>query len=225
VRGRLGDVAGVRKPGGHGLTILRTHARRCIAAIVTTAVLLIVLGLALWFRSRQFLVVEAAAIVMLLVLDRVMSPRLERRQRGVRGEQRVGAILDSLAEDGWRVLHDAPTVHGNIDHVAVGPAGVVTIETKSHRGRIAVAELDRPWLAQAYAECKHLERLIEEPVDGLLVFSDAYLIGRPVLRRRGVLVLPARLLAQHLRSRRHLLSPEEVDSLYERVTSALGPGG
>jgi hypothetical protein len=66
-----------------------------------------------------------------------------------------------------------------------------------------------------------LERVAGRRATALLVFSRAYLIGRPVTRQRGVEVLPARMLAGHLRRARQLLSPEEARQLHDRLRQAL----
>jgi hypothetical protein len=76
-------------------------------------------------------------------------------------------------------------------------------------------------LKQAYAQAKHLERITGQRVAPLLVFSDAYL-DRPVSRRSGVVVLPARMLAGHLDRRPARLSPAQVDELHRRLAAALG---
>jgi hypothetical protein len=83
-----------------------------------------------------------------------------------------------LREDGWFALHDVHLDRGNIDHVLIGPAGIFTIETKSHRGRLRVDRIARSMLKQAYAEAKLVERVTELRADPLLVFSNAYLIPR-----------------------------------------------
>jgi Nuclease-related domain len=60
---------------------------------------------------------------------------------GAEGEQRTAAELARLAGKGWQVLHD---VHwpgrpfANIDHIAVGPAGVVVIDSKNWSGPVEV---------------------------------------------------------------------------------------
>jgi hypothetical protein len=54
---------------------------------------------------------------------------------GIRGEERVASILAQLESDGFEVLHDLDTGHGNADHVLVGPTGVFVIETKDWGGR------------------------------------------------------------------------------------------
>ncbi|MBV9336214.1 MAG: NERD domain-containing protein [Solirubrobacterales bacterium] len=45
-----------------------------------------------------------------------------------------------------------------MDHVLVGPAGIFTIETKSHHGRLRANALDSQVLKPAYAEAKSVER-------------------------------------------------------------------
>jgi hypothetical protein len=77
-------------------------------------------------------------------------------------------------------------------------------------------------LRQAYAQAKHLERLLGTTVAPLLVFSRAYLVGRPVSRQRGVMVLPARMLAEHLARRPARLSPTQVAELHMRALAVLG---
>lgn len=110
---------------------------------------------------------------------------------------------------------------GNIDHVVVGPGGVFTIETKSHAGRRKVDQIDPAWLAQACAQAKVLERVAGTKVQPLLVFSRAYL-DRPVSRHKGVVVLPARMLAGHLRRRRAVLEAPAALAVHDRLARSLG---
>ncbi len=57
---------------------------------------------------------------------------------GLLGEQRVGALLDALKNDGYLVLHSVPIgVKGSdIDHIIFSPTGAIyTINTKRHPGK------------------------------------------------------------------------------------------
>ncbi len=146
---------------------------------------------------------------------------MRRRARGWRGEQKIGRILDGLAPSGWLTLHDLAGRGGNIDHIAIGPSGVFAIETKSRRGRISAERISGRWLSRAYAERERLEALTGIRIDPLLVLSDAAIVGPPVSRRRGVLVLPARMLASHLSTRQRILTGEQVRERYARIVSAL----
>ncbi|OPF84329.1 hypothetical protein VT50_0202080 [Streptomyces antioxidans] len=55
---------------------------------------------------------------------------------GLRGERVTGARLDRLTKHGWHVLHSIELPSGSdIDHIAIGPPGVFTVNTKHHRGK------------------------------------------------------------------------------------------
>ena len=144
----------------------------------------------------------------------------ERAARGAEGERKVGAILENLSPD-WHVLHGVWLGRGDIDHVLVGPGGVFTVETKSNRGQIPVAQIDPRMLSQAYAEARVLEKVSGLDVTPLLVFSEAFLIGSVPARRHGVTVLPARMLAAFMERRRPTLALEEATEIAERLRLAL----
>jgi hypothetical protein len=69
-----------------------------------------------------------------------------RTLRGVRlaldGKLATGQELDRLMRHGCRIFHDVPAGKANIDHVVVGPSGVLAVETKTRhrqdRGRGAM---------------------------------------------------------------------------------------
>jgi hypothetical protein len=170
---------------------------------------------------RGVVVVELLLIACLVVFNRFAVPEVERWDRGAVGEEHVGQLLAELQDDGYLAIHDVGTGRGNIDTVLIGPAGLFTIEVKSHGGRRRADRIDPTWLRQAYAQRMWLERVAGRQATALLVFSRAYLIGRAVTRQRGVVVLPARMLAGHLRRSRQLLSPEEASRLHDRLRHAL----
>ena len=72
--------------------------------------------------------------VVVRILDRKTPERAWRV--GADGEESVGAKLDGLSEHGWHVLHAVPVGDRgtDIDHVLIGPGGVLTLNTKNHPG-------------------------------------------------------------------------------------------
>jgi len=175
------------------------------------------LGLATW----ALVGIEVVVVGGLLAAERVVGPQFERWLQGARGEERVGAVLAGLEADGWQAIHDVSLGRGNVDHVLVGPGGIFAIETKSHRGRIAVRAIEDWMLRQAYAERKLIERITGMEVEALLVFSEAYLVGRVPARRLGVTVVPARMLAWYVSRRRAVMSVEEARGVAERLAGAI----
>jgi len=109
----------------------------------------------------------------MLLANHIFDPKIERLLQGARGERAVGAEIEILSPDGWHVLHNISLGRGDVDHVLIGPGGIYTIETKSHRGRIRIDRIERRMLQQAYAEKQLLERIIGYKVEPLLVFSQA----------------------------------------------------
>jgi hypothetical protein len=196
-------------------------ATRTLLAI--GALLLIVLGAGpvLGLRGGALIGVELAAIGAIVVTDRFYGARFGRWLQGARGEERVGAVLEGLANEDWHSIHDVSLGHGNVDHVVIGTGGVFAIETKSRRGRIRIDRIDRRFLKQAYAERKLLERVTGMKAAALLVFSDAWLVGSVPARREGVTVIPARMLAGYLRRRRPVMSQEEAQDVAERLAGAV----
>jgi hypothetical protein len=71
----------------------------------------------------------AAAVCAVVTWRRLKQIRDYRR--GLAGEQAVAEQLQPLFASGYQIFHDIPgSGKWNIDHVAVGPAGVFAIETK-----------------------------------------------------------------------------------------------
>jgi hypothetical protein len=153
--------------------------------------------------------------------NRLYSAQADRWLQGAEGERAVAAVLAQLEGDGWRALHDISLGRGNIDHILVGPGGIFTIETKSHQEPTNIDRIDPKMLKQAYAQKKLLERITGLEVQPLLVFSRAYLVGHVPAQRRGVTILPARMLQHYFSRRRPILEASEADEVYARLTVAL----
>lgn len=82
----------------------------------------------------------SAAICIIIAWRKLLI--LRPLQLGLLGEQAVAEQLQSLRVEGYYVFHDVPGGgKWNIDHVAVGPAGVFSIETKCRAKRHPTNEL------------------------------------------------------------------------------------
>jgi hypothetical protein len=200
-------------------TVLRLRLRTLVilgALAVATALL----GRSFGLHSAAFLASEVALLVSMFVISRYVLPLVERHDRGATGEEHVGALLDPLSDRGWLVIHDATLGRGNVDHILIGPPGIFTIETKSHPGPIRVARLHGAMLSQAQAQRRTIERVTGVEVEPLIVFSRAW-VDRPMARRKGVRVVPARMLVRYLSKQPARLSREEIERRYRLVAQAL----
>lgn len=81
--------------------------------------------------------VGALLAVTIVSLAAKARRRLRRVTRGINGEALIAERLQSLSDD-YFLLNDVvlPGQPGNIDHVVIGPCGVVVIETKNFSGHV-----------------------------------------------------------------------------------------
>lgn len=174
---------------------------------------------------------------------------------GADGEAEVGGRLNRFCEPSrmdrwrgrrppWRVRHGIEFVdergdgHGDIDHLVVGPPGLVTINTKHHRlgrvvcdgDRITVNRRDHPYVRKARREADRVrEQVVPALVEAGLADLAARLVISPAIvmmvatfqMRRpapGVLVLPVSELEQRLHQMSKRLDPGEVEAVYAVVS-------
>jgi hypothetical protein len=207
-----------RSAGQHARATERRLRLRTLVTLGVLAVVTALLGRAFGLHDKRFLGWDVALLACMFAISRYVMPLVERRNRGATAEEHVGGLLDQLA--GWRVIHDASMGRGNVDHILIGPAGVFTVETKSHPGPVKVATLHGATIRQAHAQRKAVEAITGLKVEPLLVFSRAW-VDRPLARRKGVRVLPARMLLGYVTRRRPVLTGEEVEMAARLLAAAL----
>ncbi|HUA75556.1 MAG TPA: nuclease-related domain-containing protein [Solirubrobacteraceae bacterium] len=209
-----------RTAGQHARAAVTRLRLRTLVTLGVLAVATAALGRIFGLHDLRFLFAELALLASMFVISRYVLPLLARRDRGARAEEHVGSLLEELDTEEWRVIHDASLGHGNVDHILVGPAGVFTVETKSHPGPVRVGRVHGATIRQAQAQRDAIERVVETRVEPLLVFSRAW-VDRPGARRKGVRVLPARMLTGYLAKRAKTLSRDDVAGARERLETAL----
>jgi len=209
-----------RTAGQYARATVRRLRMRTLVSLGALAVATALLGRTFGLHDERFLASEIALLASMFVISRYVLPLVERRDRGATGEEQVGGLLDQMADRGWRVIHDASLGRGNVDHILIGPPGVFTIETKSHPGPVRVARLHGGTLSQAQAQRRAIERVTGLEVEPLIVFSRAW-VDRPMARRKGVRVVPARMLLGYLAKLPTKLSQEDMERARGLVVRAL----
>ncbi|MGO9320630.1 MAG: nuclease-related domain-containing protein [Solirubrobacteraceae bacterium] len=209
-----------RTAGQYARATVRRLRMRTLVTLGALAVATALLGRTFGLHDKRFLASEIALLVSMFVISRYVLPLVERRDRGATGEEQVGGLLDQMSERGWCVIHDASLGRGNVDHILIGPPGIFTIETKSHPGPVRVARVHGETWSQAQAQRRAIERVTGLEVEPLVVFSRAW-VDRPMARRKGVRVVPARMLLRYLGRLQARLSPEQVEHAHQLVAQAL----
>jgi hypothetical protein len=155
---------------------------------------------------------------------------------GARGERATARRLRRLERQGYVVLHDlqVPGSHANLDHLAIGPAGVFVIDSKHYRGRLYLAPDGMLWYA-GYPLAQQLATVVwatmrlaealqlppEVPVRALMVVHRAH-VPFGGLAVAGVQVISPSSLAEAL-GREAVLPATQVALIAGQATVVLHP--
>ncbi|WP_225100887.1 nuclease-related domain-containing protein [Streptomyces sp. CoH27] len=136
---------------------------------------------------------------------------------GLIGERATGRRIDRLKGHGWFTLHAVPWASGaDIDHVAIGPAGVFSINSKRHPGKvvwygdtaITINGATTRHIAISESEARRVSRVLSRHCGGDVPV-------RPVISVVGA----AKLTIKNANPRVLVLEVDQVD----RVLSGLSP--
>lgn len=165
------------------------------------------------------LAIAGASVCFLLVLASGTAPLMA----GGLAETWTADTLRPLREHGWRLVNHVRLTRGDLDHVLVGPGGLVLIETK-WRSEVRDVDGSTPWsvrlLEHVAADVRRLHLWHRAPVAAVVaVWGPA---ARDLTRRRhdatGVVVMPGEELQQWMLGRgRDELTEVQVDAIYRAL--------
>ncbi len=164
-----------------------------------------------------------------------LEHRGESFETGAEGEQATGIVLDSLRSEGWTVLNDVRwpgRTFANIDHIAVGPGGIVVIDTKNWSGRVDVR--DETLRQNGHRREREVASAGEAAIAVVaLLPADLQSVVRPVIclardewvdaTARGVLITSTASLANYLRGLGQVLTATEVGRAVQALERSLIP--
>lgn len=166
---------------------------------------------------------------------RALDLRVDEREwrAGAIGDDSLGARLDRLSRHGWHVLHGVPlgSRGSTLEHVLVGPGGVLTVATRRHPGRrirvegdtVTVAGQRVPYVGAARHDAARASALLATalerpvPVTPVLVLltgtfePDVEIVRAP----EDVVVVDRTEVPSAFRRLDERLSPAEVDEVFE----------
>ena len=143
---------------------------------------------------------------------------------GADGEEQVAQALAGLEPLGWVVMHDVAwpgRPRANLDHVLVGPGGVLVVDTKNWSGTVT-ADTDRGLRSNGYRKAKEVQAveaarqallplvlaLSADVVAGLICLAAQD--QEPIRLDGGVVVVGRAQLLQHVLDRPAVLGAQAV---------------
>jgi hypothetical protein len=157
-------------------------------------------------------------------------------RRGATGERRTARLLGPLERRGWAVLHDLaiPGSAANIDHLVIGPGGVIVVDSKRYRGRLRLDRQGMVWHGRRLL-VSALRRVLwaADQADEVLAIADIQVaavvavhgasVPRGLPQADGVTIVPARRLPDLLQALPPILGPERVAWLADRARLRFHP--
>jgi nuclease-like protein len=212
---------------------------------------LIVLGCAvgifllgwIWLKNAASIsALGLPAVIVLVVAFRLLVGSIDKKakhvhkrakqaERGAKAEVKVAEQIESLP-DGFTAFHDLSFPGFNIDHVAVGQAGIFLIETKSHGGKITVdgdqlllngKPTEKNFISQSWRQCYQLRDFLKEKtgktfkVNPVLCFSNAFVEIRNQVK--GVTVLNMKYLNTFFGKQETQLSIDDIQAISNAIKS------
>ena len=176
-------------------------------------------------RARE----ERAAAPVRTTLARLLDVHTGERawRRGAEGEEEVARRLAGVPD--WLVLHDLPIGdrNANVDHLAIGPGGVFTMNTKNLSGTVWVAGdtflvngRREPYVRNARHEARRVARLLSHHAGAPVAVHGVVVVMAPRLtvtrQPEDVVVVGRREVRHWLRCRPPALPYEHAKRL-ERI--------
>jgi hypothetical protein len=151
-------------------------------------------------------------------------------RRGATGERHTARLLAPLERRGWAVLHDLaiPGTQANIDHLVIGPGGVIVVDSKRYRGRLRLDRHGMVWHGRRLL-VSALRRVLwaADQTDEILGVAEVQVaavvavhgasVPWGLLQADGVTIVPARRLPDLLQALPPMLGPERVAWLADRA--------
>ena len=224
-----------------GESVRKMETARWLAALIT----LIVLFSGIYLYNKSSKTIATLGLPLILVVgsgflywvkamgnkaDRYSKRALDAR-RGAVAEEAVGNLLEDLPA-GYFVVHDFVSKIGNIDHIVISKKGILTVETKSHRGVVTCEgtmlkregkPFEKDFINQAWAEAFSLRDLlashgISEPKpQPVILFANAYVQVRQQVR--GVDVVSRRYFPVYLKRLPNRISASDAEKIFEVLKS------
>jgi len=203
-----------------GVGVRKMEAIRWLAALF----FLIIMFLGIYLYSRNSKTIATLGLPVFLIVAvgffywvRTMGDKAEesseralQARRGAVAEEDVGNLLGELPA-GFFVVNDFVTKRGNIVHIVVSTRGILTVETKDHRGVVGCEgdllkrdgkPFEKDFIKQAWAEAYSIRDLLTEKgvcnlrPQPVIVFTDADVQVKK--RVRGVQIIGSKDLRAYL---------------------------
>lgn len=167
--------------------------------------------------------------VLALTITDIIDPHVRRLESAADAEEWTARELRKLERDGWRTVHNLCFAAGDVDHIAIGPGGVVVVETKSTDSDwdfLRKQGVPARWAEQVSTAAFRTAHLVRqrahtsvEPVALVALWAHRP-PEEPVEVKSGVTLIRGKRIRDHILTLERHLDPGDVERIYEALTIA-----
>jgi hypothetical protein len=172
----------------------------------------------------------ASLLLLYIATDTVSANRLE---SAAIAESNTSSGVRRLHRKGWRVIDNLPFDKFDVDHIAIGPGGVVVLETKwtsdgltDAKGRLN--QYGEKAVRQVQKNVTPIESVLRRNgshasvAHACVVSWGTRSLGAPLTPPNGVTVIDGDQLGAFLSSLDHVMSTAEIDAAADALNRYLG---
>ena len=220
-----------------GAGVRKMEAIRWLAALFTLIVLFA--GIYLYNKNSKTIATLGLPVFLIVTVGfiywvKAMGDKAEAysktavdARRGAVAEEDIGNLLGELPA-GYFVVNDFVLKRGNIDHIVISTKGILTIETKSHRGVVTCEgemlkrdgkPFEKDFITQGWREALSLRDLLTSQgisapkPQPLLLFANADVKVRKQVR--GVEIISQRYFPVYLERLPKRITAKEAEKIFE----------
>lgn len=211
--------------------------------VIIAAMLALFAGLEWWYFLQPEIRSPYPATLLAMLAVAYVSynfwstfPELHQHGQDTEAEQRVGQLLESMRDQGYRVFHDLQGGDVEVSHVIVGTAGIYTIETQAlstkgdnrlkFDGEHIFANgklLKKNPVEQAKSQASWLKGALKASIGKEfdvwpVVLFPGWNVEQPTSAFREIWVLEPKALSTFLSSKPKALTPEEVKIISGQIS-------
>lgn len=196
-----------------------TRSVKTIATLSLPVALVVFVGIIYWVKAMG---AKADAYA-----DRALDAR-----RGAVAEEEIGNLLGELQADIF-IVNDFVSKRENIDHIVISSKGILTIETKSHKGVVSCdgemlkrdgRPFEKDFIKQAWRQTFFIRDLLASQnlsapkPQPIILFTNADVqVRKPV---RGVEIVSRRYFPIYLNRLHNCMSTADAEKIYKILKSS-----
>lgn len=175
-----------------------------------------------WLRFAVSAGIASVYVIVFIGRRMVLGGKRKAYQHAYDGEVAVAKELNRLMDEGYHVYHDFPADQFHIDHIVIGPTGVMAVETKT-RSKAASRNRDVDPVVTYDGRMLHFPKHSDYEVIEKAIHQAAWLSGWIAstvgedIAARAMVALPGWSVKRTSADGIPVVNPSQIETLFKHI--------